>query len=68
MTYPKSDHRDPVAASKLAAFYRDKAAECLGLAGAAPDQTTRDHWTEMANGWTQLALHYERSSQDESPG
>jgi hypothetical protein len=46
-----------------AAFYREKAAECLRQAEFVIDATGRDHWIEMANGWAQLALRAERLAQ-----
>jgi hypothetical protein len=44
----------------LAAYYRQKASECLRYAEAASDPATREEWITLANGWTQLALHTQR--------
>jgi hypothetical protein len=66
---PPAEERDdgrtdePVASrdrNKLAAFYRAKAQECLRVAESMSDPQTRQHWLDIANGWTQLALHAER--------
>jgi hypothetical protein len=43
-----------------AAHYRARAAECLRLAEQSTDPAGREQWVEIANGWTQLALHAER--------
>ena len=50
--------RDP---SSLAAFYRQKADECLRLAAeAARDPAARHEWITLANGWAQMAMHAKR--------
>jgi hypothetical protein len=64
-TNPSADSRrkrdlHEVQAFERADFYRHKASECLQLAEAVSDKTSRDHWIDMANGWAQLALHVER--------
>ena len=46
--------------SDLAAWYRQKADECVKLAAEAPDEEMRDQWLKLANGWSQLAMHMKR--------
>ena len=53
--------RNALEQANAAAYYRDKAAECLRLAESA-DPEGRTHWIEIANGWTELARHAERQS------
>jgi hypothetical protein len=57
----KRDQGD-ISLSERAAFYRGKAAECARMAESTTDPTLRESWIEMANGWTNLALHAERLS------
>jgi hypothetical protein len=45
-----------------AAYYRDRADECRRCAEVALEPATRNSWTEIANAWAQLALHFGRKS------
>ena len=46
----------PARRENVAAFYRQKAIDCLRYAEEARDPETRDHWITLADGWTRLAM------------
>ena len=60
----KRDHIRPeptAERARAAEFYQRRAAECRQVATISIDDETRDEWLRLANQWTYLALHSQRS-------
>ena len=47
--------------ARVCEFYQRRAAECRQVAAISIDDESRDEWLRLANQWTYLAVHSQRS-------